>query len=200
MTKEEYMEQLRKKLKKLPQEDFNKALDYFEEYFAEAGEENAAQAIEDLGAPKVAAENIIMEFAIGNSVSQDAKKDVRKGIRGVWVVILAIFASPIALPIVVALVAVLLMLVISVLMVLISIGLTGVALVLSAIIVFLSGFTMVTQSLAVTLVCIGMGLLMLALGVLAVYASYLLIRKFLYWIVLSFGRRMAKGGKENENE
>lgn len=51
MTKSEYMKKLSYSLRRLPKEDFNQAIDYFEEYFAEAGEENEQQAIEDLGSP-----------------------------------------------------------------------------------------------------------------------------------------------------
>lgn len=45
MTKSEYMKKLSYSLRRLPKEDFNQAIDYFEEYFAEAGEENEQQAI-----------------------------------------------------------------------------------------------------------------------------------------------------------
>ena len=37
MTKSEYMKKLSYSLRRLPKEDFNQAIDYFEEYFAEAG-------------------------------------------------------------------------------------------------------------------------------------------------------------------
>ena len=47
MTKSEYMKKLSYSLRRLPKEDFNQAIDYFEEYFAEAGEENEQQAIEE---------------------------------------------------------------------------------------------------------------------------------------------------------
>ena len=40
MTRQEYMEELKKYLKRLPQEDFDNAIEYFSEYFEEAGPEN----------------------------------------------------------------------------------------------------------------------------------------------------------------
>ena len=55
MTKTEYMKLLSKKLRRLPKEDYNRAVEYFEEYFAEAGPENEQQAIRDLGSPEEAA-------------------------------------------------------------------------------------------------------------------------------------------------
>lgn len=200
MTKEEYMEQLRTKLKRLPKEDFIKAIEYFEEYFAEAGEENTTQAIEDLGSPQEAADQIIREVAIDHGKSGEAKKDVRKGINGVWVVILAIFASPIALPFIFAAVVMLLALLIVVILFLAAIGLSGVAFVVSAPITLIGAVMMIPHSIPVALVCAGIGLTSMALGVLIVYASYLWVRKFLYWVVLTFSKKFAKGGKKSEVE
>ena len=51
MNKSEYMKILTHELRRLPKEDYYRAVDYFEEYFAEAGPENEDQAIRDLGSP-----------------------------------------------------------------------------------------------------------------------------------------------------
>ena len=51
MTKTEYMKVLSKKLRRLPKEDYERAVEYFEEYFADAGLENEQKAIEDLWNP-----------------------------------------------------------------------------------------------------------------------------------------------------
>lgn len=47
MTKKEYMKKLAYQLRRLPKEDFDKAMDYFEEYFEDAGIENEQKAIEE---------------------------------------------------------------------------------------------------------------------------------------------------------
>ena len=96
MNRQEYMKQLKEQLKRLPKEDFARAVEYYEEYFAEAGEENEAKAIEDLGSPKEAADQIICDMAL--NYSKKPVKDVRSGINGLWVAVLALFAVPIALP------------------------------------------------------------------------------------------------------
>ena len=44
MTKKEYMKKLAYQLRRLPKEDFDKAMDYFEEYFEDAGIENEQKA------------------------------------------------------------------------------------------------------------------------------------------------------------
>lgn len=57
MTKSEYMKKLSYSLRRLPKEDFNQAIDYFEEYFAEAGEENEQQASKILDRRKMRQKN-----------------------------------------------------------------------------------------------------------------------------------------------
>lgn len=96
MTKSEYMKKLSYSLRRLPKEDFNQAIDYFEEYFAEAGEENEQQAIEDLGSPEDAAKELIMNLAEKNM--EQPPKTVKHSFKAVWIGILGICAAPIALP------------------------------------------------------------------------------------------------------
>ena len=59
MTRTEYIAKLTKYLQKLPQKDYEEALEYFMEYFEEAGPENEAQVIAELGTPKEAAHEVI---------------------------------------------------------------------------------------------------------------------------------------------
>lgn len=72
MTRTEYLAALEIHLKTLPETDYKEALDYFEEYFEEAGPENEAQVIEELGNPKEAAEEIIRSL-----LSETDEKDTR---------------------------------------------------------------------------------------------------------------------------
>lgn len=104
MTKSEYMKKLSYSLRRLPKEDFNQAIDYFEEYFAEAGEENEQQAIEDLGSPEDAAKELIMNLAEKNM--EQPPKTVKHSFKAVWIGILGICAAPIALPIALSLICV----------------------------------------------------------------------------------------------
>ena len=83
MNKADYMQSLKKQLRRLPREDFEKAIEYFEEYFSDAGIENEAQVIEDLGTPEFAAEQIITNIALKNTNAP--VKDVKKGLNAVWV-------------------------------------------------------------------------------------------------------------------
>ena len=66
MTKTEYMKILARSLRRLPKEDYDRAIEYFEEYFAEAGPENEQQAVSDLGSPEEAANELIKDRATQN--------------------------------------------------------------------------------------------------------------------------------------
>ena len=62
MTSGEYLNQLQKYLKKLPQSDYEDAMEYFTEYFADAGPEKEQAVIEELGTPKQAAAELMMNL------------------------------------------------------------------------------------------------------------------------------------------
>ena len=58
MNRTEYLKQLDKYLKRLPAEDYQNAMEYFTEYFDEAGPEGEEQVIRELGTPKEAASEL----------------------------------------------------------------------------------------------------------------------------------------------
>lgn len=77
MTRKEYMEQLKKYLKRLPKEDYDNAIEYFSEYFDEAGPENEQQVMEELGQPKEAARELLLNLlqeSVGDSKTSPRKK------------------------------------------------------------------------------------------------------------------------------
>lgn len=61
MNKETYLQDLRKALKILPQSDRDEAIEFYEEYFEDAGIENEAKVIEELGEPKILAKKILVD-------------------------------------------------------------------------------------------------------------------------------------------
>lgn len=195
MNKEQYMKTLRRRLRRLPHEDFERAVEYYEEYFAEAGPEGEQQAILDLGTPEEASEQIICELAVKNT--QEPVKSVKKGLSAVWIGILAVCAAPIALPVLFMLLAVVVMMfavVLSIILVLLSCG--GI-LVISGPLSVLAGFSIVTESIPAAVVCIGDGLIMAGTGLLFVYGMYRLGKKFLSGLVQMFGHMVKKGGAGN---
>lgn len=64
MTRTDYLAALEKYLKTLPEADYKEAMDYFTEYFEDAGSENEALVIKELGDPRDAAEEIIRSLSV----------------------------------------------------------------------------------------------------------------------------------------
>lgn len=195
MNKEQYMNALKKRLRHLPKEEFNRAIEYFEEYFAEAGPGREQQAILDLGTPEEAADQIIQDFAVKNT--QEPIRDVKKGMRAVWVGILAVFAAPVALPILLLALGMVLILLVMALLVLVMLIACGVVVVVSGPLCIWGGFSVLTRSVPAALVCFGQGLVGIGVGLLIVWGMYLLIRKILNWVVRLFGSMVEKGGRKN---
>lgn len=195
MSKEEYLKQLKEKLKRLPKEDFEHAVEYFEEYFADAGEENEAKAIEDLGSPQEAAEQIIHEIAL--DYSKEPVKNVRRGLNGLWVILLALFAAPIALPLVFTGIVLVITAVAVVWILLLTLLLMGACAVITGPLTVIAGFTVLTKSIPVFMTCLGIGLMATGIGAALTYGMYLLCRAFLVWTLRRLAGMLRKGGRSN---
>ncbi|AQP43349.1 membrane protein [Streptococcus gallolyticus] len=169
MTKVDYLAKLDKYLRKLPKEDYQEAMDYFSEYFEEAGPENEAQVIAELGTPKEAARDIISRLLDEKIIDQE--KTPKSRVSMVWLAILAVIITPVALP----LALVLFLAVITIL----ALGVAAIAVVLSFGVVFLtSGIYMLFDSwsylsisFSATALSFGLGLLALGLSLLTLLAA-----------------------------
>ena len=62
MNAYEYLQALRAALAVLPDDEIDSAMRYYEDYFLDAGDENAAQVIEELGPPEQVAQAILNEY------------------------------------------------------------------------------------------------------------------------------------------
>ena len=62
MNAYEYLQALRAALSALPDDEIDSAMRYYEDYFLDAGDENAAQVIEQLGPPEQVAQAILNEY------------------------------------------------------------------------------------------------------------------------------------------
>ena len=140
MTRGDYMTILSHNLRHLPKEDYDRAMEYFEEYFNEAGPAHEQDAIQDLGAPEDASRELIMNLAEKNIREQP--KTVRRGVHAVWVGILGVCAAPIALPLLLALVCVIFALVITLFAVLGSLALAAVCVAAGGVVGLIGGFVL----------------------------------------------------------
>lgn len=197
MNKEQYMQSMSKLLHRLPKDDLQKTLEYFEEYFADAGPEKEAQAIEDLGTPETAAEQIITNLALANS--KEPVSNVKKGFHAVWVGVLAVFAAPIALPLGLMLALTVLMLVFCVFMVLGCLFLAAVLLLAVSPISVIAGFMAISYGFPVFLSALGMGLLCAGLGLLLFVGAVKTSKGFLTWLTRLLGKIVRKGATHEQN-
>lgn len=197
MNKDAYMRALAVQLKRLPREDFERAIEYFEEYFEEAGEENEQQAIHDLGTPEVAARQIMMDLAVKNADNQ--QKSVKRGLSNVWIGVLGVFAAPIALPLALAAVIVVMALVFAALAVVFSVILVAVVLTVTSVVGFIGSVVLVFVSPLNGLATLGMAMFCIGLCILIGMGSIKLLR----WFLGAVGHLLAgmvKGGRRNEKK
>ena len=162
LTKEEYLAQLKKYLKRLPKEDYNNAMDYFTEYFEDAGPEGEAALIQELGTPKEAAYEIL------DNLITEKRKDPDTPI---WKIIFLTFLSICA-----AALAGVLVIVAG----LLAIFSFGIAFALVGGKLFIRGIIAITASLSGASLISGAGLFSIGISILAILAVFC----FCKWIVL----------------
>lgn len=176
MTRQEYMEELKKYLKRLPQEDFDNAIEYFSEYFEEAGPEKEQQVMRELGEPKEAARELFLNL-LQESVEKDqdiveGKAPVLKGKRRspgkiILLVFLVLCASPVSLALLAFVFTVLCAVILTVAAVIFSIGITGIAAIAGGIVTIGVGLSLILKSAAAACMMVGGGFLMTGIGILA---------------------------------
>lgn len=127
MNAYEYLQALRAALAVLPDDEINSAMRYYEDYFLDAGDENAAQVIEQLGPPEQVAEAILRDYTgvarrrperfeeekaqtvDGVPLGRDGKPLTRKKGINPWmlacIVLLALIFGPIAITVIGAIIA-----------------------------------------------------------------------------------------------
>lgn len=195
MNREAYMDRLKHRLRRLPKEDYDRAIAYFTEYFEEAGSGQEAQAIEDLGSPELAADQIIQDFAVENAA--EPAKGVKKSFSALWIGLLAVFAAPVALPLALAFGAVLLALLLVMIALLASFFLIALSLAISALPCVFVGLFMMFTSFADGLATMGFGLVLGGMGILVTMLSIFLGKWGLHGMTCLFGK-IVKGGRSYE--
>lgn len=214
MTRSEFMEKLKELLSDLSESEREEVLTYYEEYFEDAGEENEQAVIESLGSPQKVA-RIIKEglkdsqgeqgefTEHGFSGYEDEEKEEleqpegrknflrkRSGLSGGWLlllIILAVFAFPILIPVVSAVIAVIFAIIVAIAAVLFAAVIAGIALVIAAGCLLIGGVAMLFHTARMGVLMIGLGLVSGGIGVLLSILGVMIVGKVLpvvvRWIV-----------------
>lgn len=193
MTRTEYIAKLTKYLRKLPQQDYEEAIEYFMEYFEEAGPENEARVIAELGTPKEAAHEVISRL-LEEKIVED-KSSLRNKTAILWIAILAVLASPVALPILLFFLAMIMTLLMIIFAVIVTALALTFALLISGVYTFFTGFSLLSVSLASTLFGGGLGLLMFGGALLLLLISFEICKLIVKLITLLIKWLIKKGRK-----
>lgn len=231
MNRIEFMTELAALLQDVPVEERVEAMQYYNDYFDDAGEENEEQVILELGSPKKVAATIKADLANqegqgeytenGYTDARFEKKDMpadreacrsenqensgqgsgfreggyqersyqngeyqghrysgneeepksNKTLKVALIVILIIVASPIALPILLGIAAVVFCMVIVAAVLFVTLVIASVAVAFAGVCVFITGLASLIPEIAVGLALIGTGLILTVIGVIATVAS-----------------------------
>ena len=163
MTKNEFLTQLERHLRALPANERSDAVEYFEGYISDAGEDEST-AIEQLDSPAQAAAKIIAEYTIRENPKADKPK--RLGLSIAWAVILAVFAAPIALPIALAVACVALALIIVIISLIVAFGAAAFGTVVAGAGSFIIGVIALFQNIPLAMMMLGSALAALGIGML----------------------------------
>ena len=193
MTRTEYIAKLTKYLRKLPQQDYEEAIEYFMEYFEEAGPENEARVIAELGTPKEAAHEVISRL-LEEKIVED-KSSLRNKTAILWIAILAVLASPVALPILLFFLAMIMTLLMIIFAVIVTALALTFALLISGIYTFFTSFSLLSVSLASTLFGGGLGLLMFGGALLLLLILFEICKLIVKLITLLIKWLIKKGRK-----
>ena len=198
MDKQTFLRRLEEGLRQLPPEEREDILAYHREYFQDAGPEQEAKVIQELGDPDLLARRLLSEYGEQPPASPpppsqpqpEAPKKKRPS--GVLVAILAVLAAPIALPLAAALGAVAIALAVAAL---------SVALALMAVIVgvLVTGFALVALGFSTlllyppaALVVLGAGLVCCGLGLFGVMPVVRLIQAMFRGLASLFRKALSR--------
>lgn len=196
MNKGDFITELKEKLKGLPQEEIDNAINYYVEYFEDADINEDIDVELTLGSPEEVAKQILLDYNIKNhdddlkvSLSKEnnysntacydnsdinkEKNEKKKMSRGTiaLLIILGIFASPILIPIAIALIAIVFALIVSLFAVGVSLVAVSGAIVITGIVAIVSSLFIITKSFETFIMCLGLGLICIGIGIIFLWLS-----------------------------
>lgn len=194
MNKVEFIEELKKRLEGLPSEEIENAINYYYEYFEDAGIDDETDVTISLGTAKEVAEEIISEYSLrnseevvkvnlskdnGNKYNEDEyntkyfsneeynnKKEKKSKLPIILISILAVLASPLLLGLGIGAVATIFGLAVGLFAIVISIIFGGGAFILGGIVCIIATLFAVAQSgVPTTILFIGISLIIIGIGI-----------------------------------
>ena len=201
MDKMAFMQELEYRLRHLTDEDKYDALEYYSEYIDDLNLAPGEDVCAHIGSPRDVAQLIIDQTTERRIDEQQEKNTTKGSAKILWLSILGIFASPIALPIAILLIVLLFVGIIVAGSILISFYCTGGSLIAAGGFSIIAGFS--AGSLANRLVVIGAGIILIGLGLMAIIGTVkltqLLVRGISAAVKHSISRRRSRTAMTQQN-
>lgn len=199
MTREEYMAKLQKYLRKLPKQDYEDAIEYFNEYFSDTDEEGQQKLMEELGTPKEAASDLMHNLLDRKLQEQDTGTEEKKSKKGITLLaVLAIVSTPVTVPLFITMLVVLLSVAICIVSVIVSDFIAAFSLLLVGGKLLLRGIVSFPYSLSGALTITGCGLFGIGCAIL-LYILGIYLCKWTGRLLVMIARKLAgKRGKNHE--
>lgn len=223
MTREQFLFQLEQLLLDLPQEEREEALAYYREYFSDAGPENEASVIEELGTPAKVAASIKdglrngsdtagtveqppqMRGNVSGSKNNRSRGQTDKRSKWILIILVAVFTSPLWIGAVGALFGILVGVIAAVIGISIALAVITVTGVIGGVIAAIVGIVrLFTEGLVSGMLTFAVGMLLIAAGCLCGVLILLIFGKFVPWLLRAVsnlfhnGRRRRKEVGVNE--
>lgn len=205
MNKHEYLEVLNRELKKIPEEERKNAIQYYIEYFDDAGVENEQRVIMELGHPQEVANVILSDYAIKRINMPISAHHFDKKSLGIlkWTMI-ALVASPVALPVAFCLLLFIMGAVMATMLIVVLFVGTAVVGIAAGVVAVAVAFYLSFVDFATAICAAGLGLFAIGLsilfGMLGIATGRLtmkLVKKLVTFVV---ERRKKKNEKKNAQE
>lgn len=190
MNKTEFLTELDKRLRFIPADDRQDAIEYYDEYIMDMGIQEGEDVVAKLGTPKDVAKDIIEQCTQKHIVEYEEKKTVKSKATVIWLTILGILSLPVSLPIGFAILVVAVTLIFTAIVVIVSLIISMLSFVAGGLSAVFAG--LFAPGIAQKLFSIGTGLVMTGLGILGTYGLIALVRKIFNGI---FDRKKREGGE-----
>lgn len=199
MTREEYMAKLQKYLRKLPKQDYEDAIEYFNEYFSDTDEEGQQKLMEELGTPKEAAADLMHNLLDRKLQEQDIGTEEKKSKKGITLLaILAIVSTPVTVPLFITMLVVLLSVAICIASVIVSDFIAAFSILLVGGKLLLRGLVSFPYSLSGALMITGGGLFGIGCAILLFILGIYLCKWTGMLLVMIARKLTGKRGKNHE--
>lgn len=201
MNRLEFMTKLASLLQDVPVEERKEAMQYYNDYFDDAGPENEQQVITELESPEKVAENLkadlkgtaaysgeFTETGYHRTEFDDRSVPARKGyeyqgqtqtepprtsktLKVVLIIAIILVAAPIVIPLAIALAAVVIGCVAAAFGIFVSVVVAAIAVAVSGVILVVKGLVLLAPHLAAGLCILGIGLILTVVGTIGAVAS-----------------------------